>query len=252
MSTKTKMDPVNKPKYEYPILKKAIYEDGMLTIFIYMNSIVPNEPVTMALTLPNTFTYKQLKDHIYSAAKYLIKTNGELKEVFATIDEEGKLIKEGKDTDIIKDLFKNDQAFYINYYKVDNIWKCMKAYKNMGNPICKFCNNSCANMIRLLSGWRKYNVCENCLLNPTLELTISSSEKIACLTCGNGDDCKFLICKELNLAFTKCKDKCLSPEQRQCGNCGIPVEFVDLCKNCKKCYCSEKCKEEDKHNDKCK
>ena len=243
---------VNDPKSIKLISNKSL-------VSILITAILSDVTLNFRLTVRRKIIFGKLRYFVHKLIldKIVIGKDIIPGEVFLTKDKEGK-VSAGKDCDKIGKNIQNDEILYVNYYLRNNIWT-PRNYPNLKNESCRYCGLITEDTETIRIGWTKETICMGCKkkLPHIIEMEdgklyrINGEFKTHCSYCGNSGVSLHNKYIPEDYIFGKC-DKCLSPRERQCANCSIPVEFVELCKTCKKTYCSDKCREEDKHNEKCK
>ena len=203
---------------------------------------------TTIKTLRNILCEILRKEHVFGPKIYL-------NDIFMTKDPEGK-IAIGKNSDKVEDRLKEKDIIYIRYYLAEGVWTPYNYPELIKHGRCSIClkENNIVNKLR--NGWTTSQICNNCLENMPITakdkegkiFIRESNHKIYCAKCGR----KHYINSQNIIGYHGLCKTCLSPKERQCSNCDIPIEFVNSCNKCSKRYCSQKCQTESGHNDKCK
>jgi hypothetical protein len=224
-------------------------------IIVVVDSGIINKNEIFKITTSKNIIFETFKNTVYNCivdgCSQIKKLK--IKDIFLTLDQEGK-ISPGNYTRKLGDIIKNNQPLYVKYYMGGGLWTTF-LYEDISTKSCKYCGMITNNLINISNSWTLEQLCNNCykrvpkIIKDKDSIAIHTEGDIIyyCFLCGNKGVYIGYKSERDDFFYGKCKGKCLSPQERQCGNCGIPVEFVDLCKICKKCYCSDKCREEAKH-----
>ena len=227
-----------------------------MSFTIHIGTGISEDKVSFLIKVPNNMEIGQLEKYLLPILREYLDLNeyDKLTNVLLTRDKEGRFYPGNSDTCVSE--LNDKMNLYLSYCIINKNWVPLFPVKN-NEEICTICKVKAKSMDIIRNGWSYDKICYNCRHKLPIEvseqkLDLNSKVNIHCSYCGRGGVILNKRCNNNGYLFGQCKSSHLSVFDRQCDYCTIPIERVDPCEKCDKRYCSEKCKLESNHDEKCK